>query len=116
LVVINRPGEDAPGEGSGSQVFRWVAILEGISPDVILITEKPPPIPTRDTAVWRRCSNTLKSIIVVTDHSIQAHAVDFPLCVCRKRLTVRVHPVLGIGIVLLPGLSIAGGKTRCENT
>jgi len=97
-LIITEPGEVAPGEGSGSQVFRWVAILDGISPDVILITEKTAANTYQEaTAVLATMQqHQLKSIIVVTDpfHTKRTQLI-FRSVFAGSGLTVRVHPVPG---------------------
>lgn len=97
-LIVTEPGEIEPGQGPGSQVFRWVAILEGISPDIILITEKIAGNTYQEAkaVLATMQKHQLKSIIVVTDpfHTKRTQII-FRSVFAGSDLTVRVHPVQG---------------------
>jgi uncharacterized SAM-binding protein YcdF (DUF218 family) len=95
-LIITEPGEVVPGEGPGSQVFRRVAILEGISPDVILITEKTAgnTYQEAEAVLDTMQKHQLKTITVVTDpFHTQRTRLIFRSVFEGSGLTVRVHPV-----------------------
>jgi uncharacterized SAM-binding protein YcdF (DUF218 family) len=84
------------GEGPGSKVFRWVAILEGISPDVILITEKTArsTYQEAEAVLDTMQKHKFQSIIVVTDpFHTQRTRMIFHSVFAGSGLTVRIHPV-----------------------
>ena len=95
-LIITEPGEVVPGHGSGSEVFRRVAILEGISPDVILITEKSAGNTYQEAkaVLGTMQKHQLKSITVVTDpFHTQRTRIIFRSVFSGSGLTVRIHPV-----------------------
>jgi uncharacterized SAM-binding protein YcdF (DUF218 family) len=95
-LIVTEPGETVQGEGPGSKVFRWVAILEGISPDVILITEKTArsTYQEAEAVLDTMQKHKLQSIIVVTDpFHTQRTRMIFHSVFAGSGLTVRVHPV-----------------------
>ncbi len=97
-LIVTEPGEMVEGQGPGSQVFRNVAILEGISPDVILITEKTAQntLQEAEAVLGTMQKHQLKSIIVVTDpFHTQRTRMIFHSVFTGSGLTVRVHPVSG---------------------
>lgn len=97
-LIVTEPGETTPGEGPGSRVFRWVAILEGISPDVILITEKTAGSTYQEAqaVLHTMQKHQLKSIIVVTDpFHTQRTRMIFRSVFAGSGLVLRVHPVPG---------------------
>lgn len=95
-LVITEPGETVPGAGPGSQVFRNVAILQGISPDAILITEKTAKNTYQEAKAVRQLmeKHKLHSVIVVTDpFHTQRTRIIFRSVFAGSGLTVRVTPV-----------------------
>jgi uncharacterized SAM-binding protein YcdF (DUF218 family) len=95
-LIVTEPGEVVEGQGPGSQVFRRVAILQGISPDVILITEKTAQntLQEAEAVLETMQKHQLKSIIVVTDpFHTQRTRMIFRSVFAGSGLTVRVHPV-----------------------
>jgi len=95
-LIVTEPGEVVPGEGPGSQVFRRVAILAGISPDVILITEKTAAntYQEAEAVLHTMEKHQLKSVIVVTDpFHTQRTRMIFRSVFAGSGMTVRVHPV-----------------------
>ena len=97
-LIVTEPGETVPGEGPGSQVFRNVAILAGISPDVILITEKTAgnTYQEAEAVLHTMEKHQLKSVIVVTDpFHTQRTRMIFRSVFLGSEMTVRVHPVPG---------------------
>ncbi|MBE0699158.1 MAG: YdcF family protein [Anaerolineaceae bacterium] len=97
-LIVTEPGEVVPGEGPGSEVFRWVAILEGISPDVILITTKTArnTYEEAEAVLDTMRKHKLNSIIVVTDpFHTQRTRLIFKSVFTGSGLTVRIHPIPG---------------------
>lgn len=97
-LIITEPGEKTPGEGPGSRVFHNVAILEGVSPDVILITERTAQntYQEAEAVLHTMEKHQLKSIIVVTDpFHTQRTRMIFRDVFSGSGLVVRVHPVPG---------------------
>lgn len=95
-LIVTEPGETVPGEGPGSQVFRNVAILAGISPDVILITEKTAgnTYQEAEAVMHMMEKHKLKSVIVVTDpFHTQRTRMIFRSVFAGSEISVRVHPV-----------------------
>ncbi len=95
-LILTEPGETAPGEGMGSRFFQGVAVENGLSPYVIMITEGVQRS-TQDEAhavlaLMRK--HQLKNVIVVTDpfHTQRARLI-FRDAFRGSGLTVRVHPV-----------------------
>jgi uncharacterized SAM-binding protein YcdF (DUF218 family) len=95
-LIVTEPGEMASGEGPGSEIFRRVAILEGVSPDVILITEKTAQSTYQEAeAVLHTMEkHQLHSIVVVTDpFHTQRTRMIFASVFAGSGRTVRIHPV-----------------------
>jgi uncharacterized SAM-binding protein YcdF (DUF218 family) len=95
-LIVTEPGEMVDGQGPGSKIFRGVAILEGISPDVILITEKEAQntYQEAEAVLQTMQKHQLKSVIVVTDpFHTQRTRIIFRSVFAGSGLTMRVHPV-----------------------
>jgi uncharacterized SAM-binding protein YcdF (DUF218 family) len=97
-LILTEPGEKIPGSGPGSQVFREVAILQGISPDVILITEQEAQNTYQEAVAVLQTmqKHQLKSVIVVTEpYHTQRTRIIFHSVFKNTGLTVRITPVPG---------------------
>jgi uncharacterized SAM-binding protein YcdF (DUF218 family) len=97
-LIVTEPGEREDGTGPGSQVFRQMAILEGISPDVILITEKTAgnTYQEAEAVLQTMQKHNMKSVIIVTDpfHTERTRII-FRSVFDGSGLVVRVQPVTG---------------------
>lgn len=97
-LIITEPGELVPGQGLGSQFFRTTAIEEGISSNVILITEKTSDSTYQEAEAVLHVmeKHQLGSITLVTDpFHTQRTRMIFQQVFEGSGRVVRVHPVPG---------------------